>query len=77
MDIIGSKAGMRKETTMGPLLYEALERFAEKHGKHWKRDLRRIWETGTEMSHEDGYYLRAVRNTLGPSGLAAFRFDRA
>lgn len=57
---------------------DALQAFADAHGRNWKSDLSniywynaRIWEqwTGTQCSKENGYRLHSIRNNFGPSWL--------
>lgn len=52
----------------------ALQRFAQAHGRSWKRKLSDAWFDGTDARGSDGPYLRQVRNEFGPSWLKAFRF---
>lgn len=44
---------------------ESLFLFAHSHGRAWRADLRKIWNSPHEMS-----WHRRVRNILGPSGLS-------
>ena len=53
---------------------EALQRFANVHGRTWKNDLRRAWETGNyNRAGEDGCFLQRVRNKAGPRWLNSRR----
>lgn len=51
-----------------------LAAFAKYHGRTWKADLRTVWMNSTEF-HEsrNGSILRAMRNKIGPSGLAKIK----
>jgi hypothetical protein len=44
--------------------------FAREHGFYWRRDLRRIWDSGREGNDD---LLRLARNAIGPSGLDQIR----
>lgn len=45
--------------------HAALQRFADQHGRTWKRALLELWSAGRDEKHPDGSLLRQVRNTLG------------
>lgn len=53
----------------------ALRCYAAKHGRAWKSKLRDAW-MGLPP-HDDGGFLRALRNTHGPSWLVSFKFPPA
>ncbi len=56
-----------------------LVRYAQKHGRMWKSDLRLAWETGDYGSdRDDGADLQTLRNSgdFGPSGLIRFRLPK-
>jgi hypothetical protein len=52
--------------------YDALRKFAEKHGPKWKDRLVTQWIQGQDvgLNPETGHLLRQVRNQFGPSVLA-------
>jgi hypothetical protein len=53
---------------------QALQRFAKAEGRTWKAKLRRCWERAEYPGHESiAHHLQAVRNKIGPSGLAKLR----
>ncbi len=53
---------------------EALQRFANVHGRTWRSELRRAWETGNyNRAGEDGCFLQRVRNKAGPRWLNSRR----
>lgn len=54
---------------------ERLRQFAQVHGLEWKRRLSDAWQTGADAQLADGHLLRQVRNQLGPTWLAQFRFS--
>lgn len=49
----------------------ALQEYAAKHGRTWKRNLRTDWMNG----HCTGY-LQAIRNEFGPSWLQKFKLPK-
>ena len=54
----------------------ALLEFANRSGKHWKKDLRECWQAARypyHLSTDCSAYLQQVRNQLGPSWLAKFQ----
>lgn len=55
---------------------EALQRFSDQHGRHWKSQLVALWAKGKDDSHQDGALLRQLRNTLGPTGLHRLRLPK-
>lgn len=50
-----------------------LQRYADKHGRSWKRKLSSAWTSGADEREPDACYLRQIRNTLGPAWLIAYR----
>lgn len=55
-------------TTIDPEILDRLKAFAAEHGRTWKAQLRRLWNTG-----RDSGLLRQARNQIGPSGLDRIR----
>lgn len=51
----------------------AVDRFALKHGRYWKRELRLAWYTGRDAEEPEGHLLRQVRNNFGPPWLEKYR----
>jgi hypothetical protein len=47
----------------------ALQIFADKHGRTWKRTLSDMWMNGRDEWQADAHLLRSVRNQLGPTWL--------
>lgn len=63
-----------KTPTVAQLI--ALRAYADEHGRTWKRDLNTDWQYArAQVNGEHSPELQQVRNTLGPSWLAKFRFD--
>lgn len=65
---------------LNPKLESALREFASIHGKGWKDTLCVYWANGRDanaLPNDQGCYLRAIRNTFGPSWLHStdFEFD--
>lgn len=58
-----------------PQQLEALQRFAERHGRTWKCRLVGAWMNGTDDRLPDGGLLRQVRNQLGVQWLRGFRLE--
>ncbi len=52
---------------------DALKRFQDKVGHHWKAELRVLWEQGYPQDFEDAGLLQQLRNNLGPRWLTAYR----
>lgn len=52
-----------------PEQIEALQAFADKYGRTWKRTLGDKWMNGRDADEPKGYLLRQVRNQLGPTWL--------
>jgi hypothetical protein len=50
--------------------WQALQAFAKKHGRTWKHQLMELWQSGRDIG-----YLRQIRNTIGPRGLATIRLE--
>ena len=57
----------------------AIERYASRHGRNWKADLRGDWLASHYFGEDadDACLLQQVRNTLGPSWLISYRYKRA
>ena len=51
----------------------ALENFRKARGRTWKSKLIHAWYTGADAELFDGSLLRQIRNTFGPTWLAAYR----
>lgn len=67
-----------RRTTWPPLTDEqqqALQAYAEKHGRRWRSILNNAWMG--EAPHDDGPVLRHLRNTRGPSWLVTYRLPKA
>jgi hypothetical protein len=52
-----------------PEMLAALQAFANKHGRTWKRTLSDMWMDGRDEWQPDAHQLRSVRNQLGPTWL--------
>lgn len=52
---------------------QALDSFAQKHGRTWRAKLRSMWFSGQDANQPDGGYLRQVRNQQPPSFLNAYK----
>ncbi len=52
----------------------ALQDYAARHGRSWKRILNNAWMG--ETSHDDGGILRRLRNTHGPTWLDRYRLPK-
>ena len=50
----------------------ALNAFAEKYGRYWKRELMDRWLNGKDVNEPNGHLLRQVRNQLGPKWLERY-----
>ena len=55
-------------TTITPEQWKALRTFAAMHGRTWKHQLMELWQSGQDIG-----YLRQIRNTIGPRGLATIQ----
>ena len=49
--------------------YQALQSFADAHGRYWRSDLRAAWANGKDERLPDAGLLRQVRNCLGVNWL--------
>lgn len=47
----------------------ALQQFADRHGRTWRRMLIEAWQSGKDERMENGGLLRQVRNYFGPDWL--------
>lgn len=47
----------------------ALQQFANRHGRCWKSRLKDAWQNGSDERLPNGALLRQLRNQLGPEGL--------
>ena len=47
----------------------AVQEFANKYGRHWKRQLNFAWMDGADAREPNGHLLRQVRNNYGPEWL--------
>ncbi|MCF1465014.1 hypothetical protein B7W85_22625 [Allorhizobium ampelinum] len=52
----------------------ALQEYAERHGRSWKRILNHVWMG--EAPPDDGPVLRRLRNTHGPTWLDRYRLPK-
>lgn len=48
---------------------QALQRYADRHGRNWKSSLCTAWVSRKDELMADAGLLRQVRNTLGPKWL--------
>ena len=51
----------------------ALQTFARRHGRYWKKKLAELWQSGRDSREPEGPLLRQIRNGGGHSLLVAFR----
>lgn len=51
----------------------ALQQFANKNGRNWRRALCLAWETGRDEKKQNACFLRQVRNEYGPAWLFSKR----
>ncbi len=60
-----------KETKLSPTQDEtdALQRFANKHGRNWKQALGMCWYKSNYNGNHDAPLLQGVRNKFGPRWL--------
>jgi len=58
-----------KYETPTPEMLAALQRFADKHGRNWKRALSDMWMDGRDERQDDAHLLRTARNHFGPTWL--------
>jgi len=63
------KAPMSQDDQPTDEQIEALQRFANTHGRTWKSKLVDAWISGRDEHMPDGGLLRQVRNQLGPCWL--------
>lgn len=53
----------------------ALRKFKAKYPGCWKSRLNQAWMNGVYDSDDDSMHLQQIRNELGPSWLARFKFS--
>ena len=69
--------GRENMEALHPSLAPALQRWADSHGPDWRDQLAEAWATGRYgrlPNPDDSAHLQKIRNTYGPSWLAAFKF---
>lgn len=54
----------------------AIELFVDMYGSRWKRELRKLWESGSSYGRTEAV-LYSLRNTKGPSWLSGFSYAKA
>lgn len=55
--------------------WDALNYWVAIHGNGWKRELRKLWDSGCCSSSEQVLY--SLRNTKGPTWLSGFSYAKA
>jgi hypothetical protein len=70
------EAPARPRRTIDADQLEALQQFAERHGRNWKQQLSYCWETGDYGITAHTAELQQIRNTFGPSWLVRFSFTK-
>jgi hypothetical protein len=61
--------------TLSPEELDALRSYAKERGRFWKRELSLDWYNARAIG-ERGSILHGLRNRLGPTWLANFRFPK-
>ena len=55
---------------------QAVEYFVDMYGSRWKRELRKLWDSGTSYGKTDAV-LYSLRNAKGPTWLSNFSYAKA
>ena len=51
----------------------AIDDFAKKYGRFWKKELTSAWASGADAREKDGYLLRQIRNQFGSAWLNKYK----
>lgn len=55
--------------------FQALKRWANRHGCCWRYRLKQYWARGVDGMFDDAGLLRQIRNDFGPVWLTQFKLD--